>query len=121
MGLQFYKRNPRKKFQNRLQFSKEIPLKKFAFNFTWKSLYFFQKITSWRPFLKNSSTCPKFNTHKKIVVHFFIPMLLLPLTPFLTYLKLKKIKGPKMDSLFHFFTFHFHFFTFTFSLSLFTF
>ena len=27
-------------------------------------------------------------------------MLLLPLTPSLIYLKLKKIKGPKMDSLF---------------------
>merc|ERR1712035_241602 len=39
-------------------------------------------------------------------VHFFIPMLLLPLTSSLIYLKLKKIKGPKMDSLFHFhFTF----------------
>merc|ERR1712079_144260 len=44
-------------------------------------------------------TCPKFNTHKKFVVHFFIPMLLLPLTPPLIYLKLKKFKGPKMDSL----------------------
>merc|ERR1712208_87633 len=41
--LQFYKRNPRKNFQNRLQFSKEIPLKKFAFNFIWKSFYFFEK------------------------------------------------------------------------------
>merc|ERR1712030_213415 len=58
-------------------------------------------------------TCPKFNTHKKFVVHFFIPMLLLPLTPPLLYLKLNKIKGPKMHSLFTFtFTFtslHFHF------------
>ena len=60
---------------------------------------------------KISPTCPKFNTHKKFVVHFFIPMLLLPLTPPLIYLKLKKIKGPKMDSLFHFFTFHFFPFT----------
>merc|ERR1712115_48326 len=57
-------------------------------------------------------TCPKFNTRKKFVVHFFIPMLLLPLTPPLIYLKLKKIKGPKMDSLFHF-----HF-TFTFTINL---
>ena len=32
-------------------------------------------------------------------MHFFIPMLLLPLTSPLIYLKLKKIKGPKMDSL----------------------
>ena len=60
-------------------------------------------------FLKISPTCPKFNTHKKFVVHFFIPMLLLPLTPPLIYLKLKKIKGPKMDSLSLFtFTFHNH-------------
>ena len=44
-------------------------------------------------------TCPKFNTHNKIIVHFFIPMLLLPQTPTLLYLKLKKNKGPKMDSL----------------------
>ena len=29
-------------------------------------------------------------------------MLLLPLTPPFIYLKMKKIKGPKMDSLFHF-------------------
>ena len=35
-------------------------------------------------------------------------MLLLPKTPPLIYLKLKKIKGPKMDSLFHFFSLHFH-------------
>ena len=33
------------------------------------------------------------------MVHFFIPMLLLPQTPNLIYLKLKKNKGPKMDSL----------------------
>merc|ERR1712155_13264 len=50
-------------------------------------------------FLKISPTCPKFNTHKKFVVHFFIPMLLLPPTPFLIYLTLKKIKGPKTHSL----------------------
>merc|ERR1712030_180900 len=47
----------------------------------------------------NSPTCPKFNTHKKVVLHFFIPMLLLPKTPTLIYLKLKKFKGQKMDSL----------------------
>merc|ERR1712001_35564 len=46
--LQFYKRNPRKNFQNRLQFSKEIPLKKFAFNFIWKSLLFFSKKSTFR-------------------------------------------------------------------------
>ena len=41
-------------------------------------------------------------------------MLLLPLTPPLIYLKLKKIKGPKMDSLF---SLHFTFtFTFTFTI-----
>merc|ERR1711879_463809 len=52
----------------------------------------------------NSPTCPKFNTHKKVVVHFFIPMLLIPKTPPLTYPKIKKFKGPKTDH----FTFHFH-------------
>merc|ERR1712030_34017 len=57
----------------------------------------------------NSPTCPKFNTHKKVVLHFFIPMLLLPKTPTLIYLKLKKFKGPKMDSLhFTFTSLHFH-------------
>merc|ERR1719204_34576 len=55
---------------------------------------------SCKKFSKISPTSPKFNTHKKIVVHFFIPMLLLPLTPPLIYLKLKRFKGPKMDSLF---------------------
>ena len=63
----------------------------------------------WKNF-QRPPTCPKINTHKKVVVHFFIPMVLLPKTPLLTYLKTKKFKGPKMDSLFHFslFTFHFH-------------
>ena len=140
-----------KKFKNHLQFYMKIFLKKKSSFFPGKSLYFFfqnhtfenifEKIIVavwfWK-FLKISPTCSKFNTHKKIVVHFFIPMLLLPLTPPLIYLKLKKFKGPKMDSL-HFFTFHFslslfslaiknkgspknyfHFFTFHFSLSLFT-
>ena len=55
----------------------------------------------------SSPTSQKFQTHKKFVVHFFIPMLLLPQTPTLIYLKLKKNKGPKMDSLFHFFHFFF--------------
>ena len=66
----------------------------------------FQKLSPrgyfWK-FSKISPTSPKFNTHKKIVVHFFIPMLLLPLTPSLIYLKLKRFKGPK--------THHFFFFT----------
>ena len=46
----------------------------------------------------NSPTCPKFNTHNKVVLHFFILMLLLPKTPPLTYPNIKKFKGPKMDS-----------------------
>merc|ERR1712030_206668 len=50
----------------------------------------------------NSPNCPKFNTHKKVVLHFFIPMLLLPKTPTLIYLKLKKNKVPKTHSLFTF-------------------
>ena len=109
-------------------FTKEIHVKKtkIAFNFQKKSheknrlkfyivnpLEIFQKITSWRPFLKKvtvvvwfwkflkiSPTSPKFNTHKIFVLHFFISMLLLPKTPTLIYLKLKKIKGPKTHSLF---------------------
>ena len=101
----------------------KILLKKFSSFFPGKSLYnffqnhtfenIFQKLSPrgcfWK-FSKISPTSPKFNTHKKIVLHFFTPMLFLPKTPPLIYLKLKKIKGPKMDSLF--FTFHFHF-TFT--------
>ena len=55
----------------------------------------------------NSPTWSKFYSHKKVVLHFFILMLLLPKTPPLTYPNIKKFKGPKMDSLhFHF---HFHF------------
>ena len=42
-------------------------------------------------------------------MHFFIPMLLLPKTPSLTYPNIKKFKGPKMDSLSLHFHFHFHF------------
>ena len=61
-------------------------------------------------FWVNSLTCLELHSYKKIVVHIFIPMLLLPLTHPLIHLKLKKMKGPKMDSLhFHFhFTFHKH-------------
>ena len=58
-------------------------------------------------FLKISPTSPKYHTHKNIVVHFFISMFLLPQTPTLIYLKLKKIKGPKTHSL-HFTSLHFH-------------
>ena len=61
----------------------------------------------WKNF-RGPPTCPTFNTHKKVVVHFFIPMLLLPKTPTLIYLKLKKNKGPKTHSLHFHFTFHFH-------------
>merc|ERR1712208_121842 len=67
----------------------------------------------------NSPTCPKFNTHKKVVLHFFIPMLLLPKTPTLIYLKLKKNKGPKTHSLHFTFTslsLSLHF-TFTFTIN----
>ena len=72
---------------------------------------------SQRPFLIKSLQYSDFENHgatpqlvrnltpiKKFVVHCLIPMLLLPLTPPLIYLKLKKIKGPKMDSLFFHFT-----------------
>ena len=124
--LQIYMKISCKKFKNHLQFYMKILLKKFSSFFTGKSLVkffqnhtlenIFKKVTVavwfWK-FLKISPTCPKFNTHKKIVGNFFIPMLLLPLTSPLIYLKLKKIKGPKMDSLHFTFTFtslslHFH-------------
>ena len=76
---------------------------------SWKNFQEFSKTPSWREFLKNilksvilkifwrPPTCLKFNTHKKFVAHFFIPMLLLPLTLPLIYLKIKKFKGPKVD------------------------
>ena len=95
----------------------KISNKKFSSFFTGKSLVkFFQKITFetifqkvtvvvwfWKKF-RRPPTCLKFNTHKKFVAHFFIPMLLLPLTPPLIYLKIKKFKGTKVD---HFFSLHF--------------
>merc|ERR1712115_86043 len=126
-GVEFYKRNPFNFFLKSPSIFKRNPIKKITFNFIWKiPCNFFKnhrletifekshRSSVILKFLKISPTCPKFNTHKKFVVHFFIPMLLLPPTPPLIYLKLKKIKGPKMDSL----HFHFHFtFTFT-SLSL---
>ena len=56
----------------------------------------------------NSQTCLELYSHKKIVVHFFIPMLLLPPTSSLIYLKAKRFKGPKTD---HFSLFTFDFFT----------
>ena len=65
----------------------------------------FQKL-SWRPFFKNSllicvfenswgnsPTCPKFETHTKVALHFFILILLLPKTPSSTYPNIKKFKG----------------------------
>ena len=55
-------------------------------------------------FFRRPPTCPKFNTHKKVVVHFFIPMLLLPKTPPLTYPNMKRFKGPKKH---HFTSLHF--------------
>ena len=105
---------------------------KLTFNFTWKSpiiifLHFLQgnlfiifpkkyfetilqKLSPrgcfWK-FSKISQTSPKFNTHKKVVVHFFITMLLLPKTHLLIYPNMKRFKGPKTHSLFTFtFTFH---------------
>ena len=120
--LQIYMKISCKKFKNHLQFYMKILLKKFSSFFTGKSLVnffqnhtlenIFQKLSPrgcfWK-FSKISPTSPKFNTHKKVVVHFFIPMLLLPKTPPLTYPNIKKFKGPKMDSLHFHFHFHFHF------------
>jgi len=51
-------------------------------------------------FLKISPTCPKFNTHKKVVLHFFILMLLLPKTPSSTYPKTKNLKDQKSITFF---------------------
>ena len=83
-----------KKFKNHLQFYMKILLKKISSFFTGKSLVkffqnhtlenIFQKLSPrgcfWK-FSKISPTSPKFNTHKKIVLHFFTPMLFLPKTP----------------------------------------
>ena len=54
-------------------------------------------------FLGKTPTCLELYSHKKVVVHFFIPMLLLPKTPSLTYPNIKKFKRPKMD---HFTSLH---------------
>ena len=122
--LQIYMKISCKKFKNHLQFYMKILLKKCSSFFTGKSLLkFFQNHTFanifqkpsprgcfWK-FLKISPTCPKFSTHKKLVVHFFIPMLLLTKTPPSTYPNMKRFKGPKTHSLFslHFtFTSLFH-------------
>ena len=72
---------------------------------------YFSKTLSKRVFFKileNFSNFSKIYTHKKIVVHFFTPMLFLPKSPpFNIYLKLKKLKGPKTASLFSLFSLHF--------------
>ena len=70
------------KYSKKCDFGKIIPVVRF-----------------WKKFLR-PPTCVELHSHKNIVVHFFIPMLLLLLTFSLIYLKLKEIKGPKMDSLF---------------------
>ena len=99
-------------FRKVVNFIREIPLKFFLKKN--KPEILSQKYplgpTSWRSFFEKiipvvifwnffwwPPTCPKFNTHKKVVVHFFIPMLLLPKTPPLTYPSMKRFKGPKMD------------------------
>ena len=105
-----------KKFKNHLQFYMKILLKKIFIFYREISCKFFPKSHFRDHFSKkspqqcdfenswvNSPTCLELYSHKKIVGHFFIPMLLLPLTFPLIYLKLKKIEGPRMDSLF----FHF--------------
>ena len=106
--LQFYKRNP---FKNESDQKKKLLQQKAVGKlFTFETI--FQKVTVvlwfWKK-IRRPPTYPKFNTHKKIVLHFFTPMLFLPKTPPLIYLKLKKIKGPKMDSLFFHFSLSLHF------------
>ena len=104
--LLFYKRNPFKFFEKKNKprnLVSKIPSR------TDKLETIFKKIIPVVIFLKKirrPPTCPKFNTHKKVVVHFFIPILLLPKTPPLTYSNMKRFKGSKMDSL-SLFTFHF--------------
>merc|ERR1712242_48960 len=68
-------------------------------------------VVRFRKIFQRPPTCPKFNTHKKVAVHFLIPILLLPKTPSLTYPNMKRFKGPKMDSLslFTFTSVHFTF------------
>ena len=101
--LQFYIRDPFKKFSDQKKINPEIRPQNYPLGPTsW--VPFFRKLSPtgcfWK-FLKISSNSPKYNTHKKIVLHFFIPMLLLPITPPLTYLKLKKNKGLKVDHFTH--------------------
>ena len=106
-----------KKFRRPPTYPKLFPRKSlynYFLNHTFETI--FQKVTVvvwfWKNF-RRPPTCPKFNTHKKVVVHFFIPMLLLPKTPSLTYLNMKRFKGPKKH---HFTSLHFtHFTHFTFT------
>ena len=98
-------------FRKVVNFIREIPLKFFLKkNQPWnlvskipsrtdKLETIFEKIIPIVRFWKNFQrppTCHKFNTHKKVVVHFFIPILLLLKTLPLTYLNIKKFKGPKV-------------------------
>ena len=103
----FLKKNPCKidsLFRKVVNFTKEIPLNFFSEkNYPQISPNFSRKIDKldtifsktlstgcfWK-FLKISPTSPNYQNHKNIVVHFFIPMLLLPQTPTIIYLKLKK-------------------------------
>ena len=98
----FLQKNPCKidsLFRKVVNFTKEIPLKFFSEkNYPQISPNFSRKIDKldtifsktlstgcfWK-FLKISPTSPNYQNHKNIVVHFFIPMLLLPQTPTLIY------------------------------------
>ena len=81
----------------------------------WRNFQDFSKSHYYGDFFQKwSPTCPKFNTHKKVVVHFFILMQLLPKTPPSTYLKIKKFKDQKRYHFTHFTSLHFtHSLTFT--------
>ena len=109
----FYRKIPVNFFRKKINF--KIQPQKYPLGPTsWTPL--FQKLSPQGVFENswvNSPTCLELHSHKKIVVHFFIPMLLLPPTPSLIYLKLKEIKGPKVDH-FHFHFTSLHFFTINF-------
>merc|ERR1711973_848178 len=96
-----------KKFKNQLQFSVKILLKKFSSFFTGKSLVkFFQNHTLQNIFLKLLQLVPNLTPIRKLLCTFLYLCYCYPRPP-LIYLKGKKIKGQKMDSLFFSLFFHF--------------
>merc|ERR1711891_79616 len=88
----FLKKNPCQFFSKKIN-SEILPQKYPLGSTSWTP--FFQKLSPQGVFENswvNSPTCLELHSHKKLIVHFFIRMLLLPLTLPLIYLKLKEIK-----------------------------